>query len=145
MLGTSTSQDIQEICRISWILKVHYRINKSITPVLILSQINPVHAHPDLFIKSRVTINLPSTPQFFKWPPTLRFPHRNHVCKYPHSCHISRPSLSFELITRIICVVLHSLVTTSCFGPNIFFKTLLPNTLKLWSPLTTKKGSFTPI
>jgi hypothetical protein len=49
MLGTSTSQDTQEICRISWILKIHYRINKSITLVLILTQINLVHAHPDLF------------------------------------------------------------------------------------------------
>jgi hypothetical protein len=49
MLGTSTSQYIQEICRISWILKDHYHINQSLTLVLTLNQINPVHAHPDLF------------------------------------------------------------------------------------------------
>jgi len=98
-----------------------------------------------IYLKLHVTNNLPSTPQFFKWPPTLRFPHRKHVCKYPHTSYISRPSLSFELITLTICDVLHSPVTTSRFGPNVFFKTLLPNTLKLWSPLTTRKHSFTPI
>ena len=69
----------QEIPRISWNPKVHYRTHKRPPPVSILGQLNPVHIPTSHLLEIHPNINHPSTPRSPKWSPSLRFSQQDPI------------------------------------------------------------------
>ena len=86
----------QEIPRISWNPKVHYRTHKRPPLVSILGQPNPVHIPTSHLLEIRPNIIHPSTPRSPHWSPFLRFPHQEpiHLPLLTHTCHMPSPSHS---------------------------------------------------
>ena len=69
----------QEIPRISWNLKVHYRTHKRLPPVPILGQPNPVHIPTSHLLEIHPNIIHRSTPRSPQWSLSLRFPHQDPI------------------------------------------------------------------
>ena len=151
-LRTNRFSASQEIPRILWDPKVHYRLHKWQTPVPILSHIDPFHIPTSLFLKIYLNIILPSMPGFSKCSLSRRFPHQNPVYTSPLTLHATCPAhrILLDFITRTIlgevyrslssslCIFIHFPVISSLLSPNILLNTLFSNTLSLGSLLNVR-------
>jgi hypothetical protein len=81
----------QEILRLFWNPKVHYRVYKSPPPVPIVSQMNLIHTPKSYFPKIHFNIILPFTPRSSEWSLPFRLSNQNfvHISYLPHAPHAS--------------------------------------------------------
>ena len=107
---------------------------------------------PSHFMKIQFNIILPSKRRSSKCALPLGYPHKNYTCTSSvflrATCpaylilldYIARTILGeqYRSISSSFCSFLHSPVTSSLLGPNIFLSTLFSNTLSLCSSLSMR-------
>ena len=147
----------QEILRILCNPEVHYHSQAFTTCLCPL----PDQSYPCLFIsliEDPFNIILPPMPKSSKWSLSLRFPYQNSVYTSPvsHTCTCPSLLIPLDFITRrlfdkgyrslssLLCSLLHSPVTSSLLGPNIFLSTLFSNTLSLCSSFSVSDQASHP-
>ena len=133
----------QEIPRISWNPKVHYRTHKRPPPVPILGQTNPVHIpHPTswryiLILSTHLRLGLPSGLFPSGFPTKTLYAPLSSPIRATCPAHlilldfITRTILGEEYrsLSSSLCSLLHSPVTSSLLDPNILLNTIFSNTL----------------
>jgi len=137
----------QEFPRISRDPKVHYRTHKRPSPVSILGQPNTVHIPTSHLLEIHPNIIHPSTPRSPEYFFPSGFPTKTLYTPLSSPIRATSPAhlILLDFITRTIlgeqywsfstslCNLLHSPVTSSLPGPNIFLNTMFSNTLSFLS------------
>jgi hypothetical protein len=121
---TSRSSASLKIPQIVWNLKAHYCIHKNPPLFPILSQMNLVHTIPSYFCNICFNIILQFTPKSYKWSPSFRFPHQNHV-NFSPLCVLHKAPTLYSLIWS----------DRSCIAMNTRQHSMLRNFLQ--SPVTS--------